>query len=62
MSPILSAQSDKSRLLVLLEHLLTSGDPRDVRRILHPLSEVLFLVVCGTIAERGDYDDIGAWG
>ena len=28
--------------------------------ILHPLAEVLFLVVCGTIADCDDYDDIAA--
>jgi hypothetical protein len=33
-----------------------------VRRILHPLPEVLFLVVCGTIADCDDYEDIAAWG
>jgi predicted transposase YbfD/YdcC len=62
MSPIVAAQSGKSRLLVLLEHLSTIDDPRDVRRILHPLAEILFLVACGTIADCDDYDDIAAWG
>lgn len=42
----------KSRLGVLLEHFGRIEDPRDVRRILHPLPEVLLLVVCGTIADR----------
>jgi len=37
-------------------------DPRDVRRILHPLPEILFLVVCGAIADCDDYEDIAAWG
>jgi predicted transposase YbfD/YdcC len=62
MSPDLAAQSGTSRLSVLLEHLSTIDDPRDVRRILHPLAEVLFLVVCGTIADCDDYDDIAGWG
>jgi len=62
MSPDLAAPSEKSRLSVLLEHLSTIDDPRDVQRILHPLAEVLFLVVCGTIADCDDYDDIAAWG
>jgi predicted transposase YbfD/YdcC len=62
MLPDLPAQSEKSRLSVLLDHLSTIDDPRDVRRILHPLAEVLFLVVCGTIADCDDYDDIAAWG
>ena len=54
--------SEKFRLSILLEHLSTIDDPRDVRRIMHPLAEVLFLVVCGTIADCDDYDDIAAWG
>jgi DDE_Tnp_1-associated len=62
MSHVVAAQSGKSRLSVLLEHLSTIDDPRDVRRILHPLAEILFLVVCGTIADCDDYDDIAAWG
>jgi len=62
MSPIVAAQSERSRLSVLLEHLSTIDDPRDVRRILHPLAEILSLVVCGTIADCDDYDDIAAWG
>ena len=37
-------------------------DPRDVRRILHPLPEILLLVVCGTVADCDDYEDIAAWG
>jgi predicted transposase YbfD/YdcC len=52
----------KSRLAALLDHFAQVEDPRDVRRILHPLPEVLFLVVCGTIADCDDYEDIAAWG
>jgi predicted transposase YbfD/YdcC len=62
MSTVGASSSGKPRLSVLLEHLSTIDDPRDVRRILHPLAEVLFLVVCGTIADCDDYDDIAAWG
>lgn len=54
--------SGKSRLAVLLEHFATIDDPRDVRRIAHPLAEILLLVVCGTIADCDDYDHIAAWG
>jgi predicted transposase YbfD/YdcC len=54
--------SDKSRLAVLLDHFAQIEDPRDVRRILHPLCEILLLVVCGTIADCDDYDHIAAWG
>lgn len=52
----------KSRLGVLLEHFGRIEDPRDVRRILHPLPEILLLVVCGTIADCDDYENIAAWG
>lgn len=57
-----SETSRKSRLAALLDHFAQVEDPRDVRRILHPLPEVLFLVVCGTIADCDDYEDIAAWG
>jgi hypothetical protein len=62
MSPTPAALSDKSRLAVLLEHFATIDDPRDVRRISHPLAEILLLVVCATIADCDDYDHIAAWG
>ena len=62
MSPNPASLSDKSRLAVLLEHFGTIDDPRDVRRITHPLAEILLLVVCGTIADCDDYDHIAAWG
>ncbi len=62
MFPSLSQASGKSRLGVLLDHLAMIDDPRDVRRIAHPLAEVLLLVVCGTIADCDDYDHIAAWG
>ncbi len=52
----------RSRLAALLEHFAHIEDPRDVRRILHPLREVLLLAVCGTIADCDDYDTIADWG
>lgn len=52
----------RSRLAALLEHFSAVEDPRDVRRILHPLPEILLLVVCGTIADCDDYEDIAARG
>jgi predicted transposase YbfD/YdcC len=54
--------SSKSRLSILIEHLSRIDDPRDVRRIAHPLAEILLLVVCGTMADCDDYDHIAAWG
>jgi len=52
----------KSRLRVLLDHFGRIEDPRDERRILHPLPEILLLVVCGTMADCDDYENIAAWG
>jgi len=62
MPPMAVELSARSRLTVLLEHFATIEDPRDVRRITHPLAEVLLLVVCGTIADCDDYEHIAAWG
>lgn len=47
---------------VLLDHLAAIDDPHDVRRIPHPLAEVLLLVVCATLADCDDYDHVAAWG
>ena len=37
----------------------TIDDPRDVRLLLHPLAELLFLVVCGTIAPGAKLGESG---
>jgi hypothetical protein len=34
----------------------------DPRRAVHPLPEVLLLVVCGSIADCDDYEGIAEWG
>ena len=47
---------------VLLDHLAAIDDPHDVRRIPHPLAEVLLFVVCATLADCDDYDHVAAWG
>lgn len=62
MSTLSDLLPGKSRLAILLDHFATSPDPRDIRRIAHPLAEILLLVVCGTIADCDDYDRIAAWG
>jgi predicted transposase YbfD/YdcC len=58
----LSAFSAKPRLRVLLDHLSQIKDTRQAWKVAYPLCEVLFLVVCGTIANCDDYDDIVDWG
>ena len=52
----------KPRLALLLDHLAAVGDGRQSWRVMYPLREVLFLVVCGTIANNDDYEDIVEWG
>lgn len=54
--------SAKPQLRVLLDHLATIKDTRQSWKVAYPLREVLFLVVCGTIASGDDYEDIVDWG
>jgi predicted transposase YbfD/YdcC len=58
----LSAFSAKPRLRLLLDHLSQMKDTRQAWKVAYPLCEVLFMVVCGTIANSDDYDDIVDWG
>ena len=44
-----------------LDHLAQIKDSRQSWKVAYPLREVLFLVVCGTIASGDDYDDIADW-
>src|SRR3954471_8531569 len=46
----------------LLEHFAAIEDDREACKVMYPLSEVLLLVVCGTMAACDDYDDIVLWG
>jgi len=58
----MEAWSSNPQLRVLLDHLATIKDSRQSWKVAYPLREVLFLVVCGTIASGDDYDDIVDWG
>ena len=58
----LSAFSAKPRLRLLLDHFAKIKDTRQAWKVAYPLCEVLFLVVCGTIASGDDYEDIVDWG
>ena len=58
----MEASSGKPQLRLLLDHLATIKDTRQSWKVAYPLREVLFLVVCGTIASGDDYDDIVDWG
>lgn len=53
---------ERPRLKALLAHFAAIEDPREPWRVAHPLSEVLLLVVCGTICDCDDYDSIADWG
>jgi predicted transposase YbfD/YdcC len=52
----------KPRLALLLDHFSEVEDVREPWRVVYPLREVLFLVVCATIANCDDYEDIADWG
>ena len=52
----------RSRLGLLLDHLSVIEDSREPHRVAYPLIEILFLAVCGTIADCDDYEDIADWG
>src|SRR5208282_5275225 len=56
------ALSAKPRLRLLLDHFAKIKDTRQSWKVAYPLPEVLFLVVCGTIASGDDYEDIVDWG
>ena len=62
MSLAFAVFDEKPRLRALLDHFSIIEDPRDVRRVAHPLREILLLAVCGTMADCDDYDCIAAWG
>jgi predicted transposase YbfD/YdcC len=52
----------RSRLAVLLEHFSQLDDGREQWRVMYPLSEMLLLLTCSTIAGCDDFDEIAAWG
>ena len=58
----LDTLSAKPRLRLLLAHLARVADARESWRVMYPLREILFLVVCGTITGADDYDEIVNWG
>ena len=52
----------KNRLALLLDHYGDVPGPREPAKVRFPLREVLFLVVCATVAGCDDYDEIALWG
>lgn len=53
---------EPSRLRALLDHFSVIEDARAPHRVAYPLSEILLLSVCGTMADCDDYDAIAEWG
>lgn len=51
-----------SRVAVLLKEFAQLDDDREPWRVMYPLSEVLLLLTCATIASCDDFDDIVAYG
>jgi predicted transposase YbfD/YdcC len=56
------AEMPRARVALLLEHFSRLEDDREPQRVMYPLSEVLLLVTCATIASCDDFDEIEAWG
>jgi len=52
----------RTRLALLVEHFSRLDDEREPWRVMYPLSEVLLLLTCATIASCDDFDEIAAWG
>jgi predicted transposase YbfD/YdcC len=52
----------RARLTILLEHFSRLDDERALWRVMYPLSEVLLLLTCATLASCDDFDEIEAWG
>jgi predicted transposase YbfD/YdcC len=59
---VLDEELPRARLGLLLQHFSELEDDREPWRVMYPLSEVLLLVTCATIASCDDFDDIVAWG
>jgi predicted transposase YbfD/YdcC len=62
MDAILDGEVPRARLALLLKHFSQIDDGREPWRVVYPLSEVLLLLTCATIASCDDFDDIVAWG
>lgn len=58
----LDEESPKARLAVLLQGFSRLDDDREPWRVMYPLSEMLLLVTCATIASCDDFDEIALWG
>ena len=55
---LVDAEMPRARVALLLEHFSHLEDDREPQRVMYPLSEVLLLVTCATIASCDDFDEI----
>lgn len=46
----------------LLSQFAALRDPRQAAEVLHPLPEVLLLLLCGTVAGADDFVELALWG
>jgi hypothetical protein len=60
--PLADEALPRARLALLLEQFSRLDDERESWRVMYPLSEVLLLLTCATIASCDDFDEIAAWG
>ena len=54
--------SRPTRSASLLAHFSALSDPRQRRRVLYPLPEILSLVLCATLSGLKDFVEIRLWG
>ena len=59
---LVDAEMPRARVALLLEHFSHLEDGREPQRVMYPLSEMLLLVTCATIASCDDFDEIEFWG
>jgi len=59
---LVDGEMPRARVALLLEHFSHLEDDREPQRVMYPLSEVLLLVTCATIASCDDFDEIEVWG
>jgi predicted transposase YbfD/YdcC len=62
MATMFDEETPRSRVAVLLKEFSQIDDDREPWRVMFPLSEVLLLLTCATVADCDDFDDIAAWG
>lgn len=48
--------------LSMLKHFSALRDPRQVAKVVHPLPEILLLVLAATLAGADDFVEVQAWG